>query len=213
MLDDADPTCGILATGVRPEAAPLTATLCPCASESPRTQRGFRGGAYEMKKIQYSVSLMKNPIKGTTKAYGNLQLTGVVSIDELAAHMAEHNTVFSKGTIVGVLSDLGGCMRELILQGYKIQLGHIGSFEPTITTKGQTKVEDFSAQDITDMKVNFELGSDFDNLLRDAQFEKTSTRATQKKAIADETAEKAAKLAALTAEEPGEGEGGESQEP
>ena len=158
-----------------------------------------------MKKIQYSVSLLKNPVKGTTKAYGKLQLTGVVNIDELAAHMAEHNTVFSKGTIVGVLSDLGSCMRELILQGYKVKLGNIGSFEPTISTKGQTKVEDFTAQDITDMKVIFELGTDFDNLLRDAEFEKTATRKAQAKAKADETSEQAAKLAALAETEPDDG--------
>ena len=154
-----------------------------------------------MKKIQYSVSLMKNPIKGTTKAYGNLQLTGVVTINELANHMAEHNTVFSKGTIVGVLSDLGACLRELILQGYKIQLADIGSFEPTLRTKGEAKVEDFTAADITALKVIFSLGSDFDNLLRDAEFEKTSTRAAQAKAKADETAAQAAKLAALAEEE------------
>ena len=159
-----------------------------------------------MKKIQYSVSLQKNPIKGTTKAYGNLQLTGVVTINELADHMAEHNTVFSKGTIVGVLSDLGSCLRELILQGYKIKLGDIGSFEPTIRTHGEPKVEDFTAADITDMKVLFELGKDFDNLMRDAEFEKTSTRAAQAKAKADETAAQAAKLAALA-------EAGEPEEP
>ena len=157
-----------------------------------------------MKKIQYSVCLMKNPVKGTTKAYGNLQLTGVVTINELADHMAEHNTVFSRGTIVGVLSDLGGCLRELILQGYKIQLGDIGSFEPTIRTHGEPKVEDFTAADITDMKVLFELGKDFDNLMRDAEFEKTSTRAAQAKAKADETAAQAAKLAALAEAEPEE---------
>ena len=157
-----------------------------------------------MKKIQYSVSLLKNPVKGTTKAYGNLQLTGVVTINELADHMAEHNTVFSKGTIVGVLSDLGSCLRELILQGYKIQLGDIGSFEPTIRTHGEPKVEDFTAADIVDMKVLFALGKDFDNLMRDAEFEKTSTRAAQAKAKADETAAQAAKLAALAEAEPEE---------
>ena len=157
-----------------------------------------------MKKIQYSVCLMKNPVKGTTKAYGNLQLTGVVTINELADHMAEHNTVFSRGTIVGVLSDLGACLRELILQGYKIQLGNIGSFEPTISTKGEAKVEDFTAADITAMRVNFLLGTDFDNLLRDAEFEKTSTRKAQAKAKADEASEQAAKLAALAEAEPEE---------
>ena len=157
-----------------------------------------------MKKIQYSVSLLKNPVKGTTKAYGKLQLTGVVTIDELANHMAEHNTVFSRGTIVGILSDLGPCMRELVLQGYKIQLGDIGSFTPSISSKGEAKVEDFTAADITTLRVNFELGNQFDNLLRDAEFEKTSTRKAQAKAVADEASAQAAKLAALAEAEPEE---------
>ena len=154
-----------------------------------------------MKKIQYSVSLQKNPIKGTTKAYGNIQLTGVVTINELANHMAEHNTVFSKGTIVGILTELGVCMRELILQGYKVHLGEIGTFAPAITSEGAESKEKFSAQNIKTMGVNYNPGPAFENLRRDAEFEKTSTRAAQAKAKADETAAQAAKLAALAEDE------------
>ena len=87
-----------------------------------------------MKKIQYSVALMKNPIhdEDPEKVYANIQQTGVVSLDELAEHITEHNSVFSKGIIVGILTELGVCMRELILQDYLVVLGVIGNFSPSI---------------------------------------------------------------------------------
>ena len=55
-----------------------------------------------MKKIQYSVHLrLSTPTDKMSekRAYPKLQLTGIVDIDELAEHIAEHNSVFSKGTI------------------------------------------------------------------------------------------------------------------
>ena len=130
-----------------------------------------------MKKIQYSVALMKNPIHegDPEKAYANIQQTGVVSPDELAEHITEHNSVFSKGTIVGILTELGVCIRELILQGYRVILGTIGSFAPSIKSSGALSKEAFTASNITDFKVKFAPGRSFDNLLRDAEFEKTAT--------------------------------------
>ena len=40
-----------------------------------------------------------------------------INIDELAKHMSEHNTPYSKGAIKGVLTDMIGCIRELMLEG------------------------------------------------------------------------------------------------
>ncbi|MBP5771108.1 MAG: DNA-binding protein [Bacteroidaceae bacterium] len=139
-----------------------------------------------MKKIQYSVAMMKNPMSENDpkKAYANLQQTGVVDIDELADHINDHNSVFSKGTIVGILTELGVCMRELILQGYKVCLGTIGKFAPSITSKGASTVKDFTAENIEKMGVNFTPGKSFDNLRRDAQFEKTTSRKVQAAALA-----------------------------
>lgn len=142
-----------------------------------------------MKKIQYSVSMMKNPISkdDPEKAYANLQQTGNISLDELADHINAHNTVFSKGTIVGILTELSVCMRELILQGYRIVLGTIGSFVPSIKSKGASSRELFTSDNIIQMGVNFSPGNTFDNLLRDAEFERTSTRRAQAATLAAET--------------------------
>ena len=138
-----------------------------------------------MKKIQYSVAMMKNPIhpEEPRKAYANLQLTGIVSTDELAEHITHHNSVFSKGTIIGILAELGVCMRELILQGYKVILGTIGTFAPGITSEGAITKEDFTAQQIKDMDVNYQPGKSFESLRQDAEFEKTTTRKAQAAAL------------------------------
>lgn len=143
-----------------------------------------------MKKIQYSVAMMANPMKPeeAKKAYANLQLTGNVDINELAEHITEHNSVFSKGTIVGILTELGVCMRELILQGYKILLGEIGTFAPAISSEGAETKEDFSATNIKTMGINFQPGIAFDDLRRDAQFQKTITRKAAAAALAAENA-------------------------
>ena len=138
-----------------------------------------------MKKIQYSVALMKNSIhdEDPEKVYANIQQTGVVSLDELAEHITEHNSVFSKGTIIGILTELGVCMRELILQGYKVILGTLGTFAPGISCEGAPTREDFTAQNIKDMDINYQPGKSFENLRRDAEFEKTTTRKAQAAAL------------------------------
>ena len=159
-----------------------------------------------MKKIQYSTAMMLNPMKPeeARKAYANLQLTGNVNITELADHITEHNSVFSKGTIVGILTELGVCMRELILQGYKVDLGDIGTFAPSISSEGAVSLDKFSATNIKDMGVNFNPGKAFDNLRRDAEFEKTTTRKAQAAALA-------AEIAGQTTADWGEGESGEGE--
>ena len=60
-----------------------------------------------MKKIQYSVAMRPNPMHegDPKKAYATLQLTGQVSLADLAQHISEHNSVFSKGTTVGILTE------------------------------------------------------------------------------------------------------------
>ena len=138
-----------------------------------------------MKKIQYSVGMQPNPLHedDPKKAYANLQLTGVVSINELADHITEHNSVYSKGTIVGILTELSVCLRELILQGYKIDLGDIGTFAPTIGSKGAVTIKEFTQANIIKMGVNFKPGYALQDLLRDAEFEQTTSRAAQAAAL------------------------------
>ena len=69
-----------------------------------------------------------------------------INIDELAKHMSEHNTPYSKGAIKGVLTDMIGCVRELMLEGKAVKLDGLAIFSAGIKTKkkGAPTSEDFS---------------------------------------------------------------------
>ena len=69
-----------------------------------------------------------------------------IDINELAKHMSEHNTPYSKGAIKGVLTDMVGCIRELMLEGKAVKLEGLAIFSAGIKTKkkGAPTSEDFS---------------------------------------------------------------------
>ena len=58
-----------------------------------------------------------------------------INIDELAKHMSEHNTPYSKGAIKVVLTDMIGCIRELMLEGKAVKLEGLAIFSAGIKTK------------------------------------------------------------------------------
>ena len=43
--------------------------------------------------------------------YAHMNLDGTMGLDELAAHMSDHGTPYSKGVICGVLNDMVGCIK------------------------------------------------------------------------------------------------------
>ncbi len=133
------------------------------------------------KKVQYSVCLRPNPMQNgePEKAYANLQLTGRYTTKDLCEHIAAHNGIFSRAVVEGVLIQLGTCIRELVLQGYSIVLGELGTITPSIKSQGAPTLADFSSDEITEMDVNFTPGEVFKNLRDDAEFEQTTTRAAQ----------------------------------
>ena len=69
-----------------------------------------------------------------------------IDITELAKHMSEHNTPNSKGVIKGVLTDMVGCIRELMLEGKAVKLDNLAIFSAGIKTKkkGAPTSADFS---------------------------------------------------------------------
>ena len=84
-------------------------------------------------------------------AYGKwfaraVTLGKTINVDELAKHMSEHNTPYSKGAIKGVLTDMIGCIRELMLEGKAVKLDGLAIFSAGIKTKkkGAPTSEDFS---------------------------------------------------------------------
>ena len=136
--------------------------------------------------------MQKNPAHPDEpeKAYARLQLNGVLDINALAAHMSAHNSIYSKGTIVGIITDMCACIKEAITEGNAIELGDLGRFTPSITCEGAlpttdqdgnpvTAMEAFTEANIKQVNVNYELGAGLDFRRDDFDFEFTTSRKAQ----------------------------------
>ena len=70
------------------------------------------------------------------KVYGRVENASPIGIDELAQHMSEHNTPYSKGIIKGILTDMAACIKELMLMGQPVKLADLAIFKATVEANG-----------------------------------------------------------------------------
>ncbi len=85
-----------------------------------------------------------NRIDSDNLYYARAYHEETVTLNELAQHMAEHNSPFSYGTIKGVLTDMVSCIRELLLQSKKVKLDNLAIFSLSLHSTGAESVEKFS---------------------------------------------------------------------
>lgn len=78
--------------------------------------------------------------------YAHMNLNGTMGLDELAAHMSDHGTPYSKGVICGVLNDMVGCIKELVLEGNAVKLDNLAIFSVGIESKPANTKEEFNAR-------------------------------------------------------------------
>lgn len=113
------------------------------------------------------------------KAYAVAQYSDVIPIEKFAKHISSHGCVYSRADISAILYLAVDCMRELLLDGKKIRLGDLGDFSVSIQSKGAENADKFSAQNITSVKVNWDCGEHFENLIADAEFNLVASRSAQ----------------------------------
>ncbi len=70
-----------------------------------------------------------------------------LGVDELAKHMAQHNTPYSAGAIKGMLTDMIDCMKELMLDGKNVKLDDLAIFSIGIECTGATSRENLTVKD------------------------------------------------------------------
>lgn len=112
-------------------------------------------------------------------AFAVAQYTDVMTIEKFARHIATHGCVYSRADISAILYMAVDCMREMLLDGKKIRLGDLGDFSINISSKGAESAEKFSAQNITAAKVVWDAGTEFKNLMKDAEFNLVASRQAQ----------------------------------
>lgn len=95
------------------------------------------------------IVLYQNTNQKIAEAYGKwfprVVSDETIGLEELAAHMASHNTPYSKGAILGMLTDAAACTKELLLLGKNVKFADIAIFSLGLKVKGGAPTkEDFS---------------------------------------------------------------------
>ena len=112
--------------------------------------------------------------------YGRAVRTQTLSTRALARHIADHNSVFGREVIEGVLVKFSECIPELVAQGIGVKLDGLGIFYPTVQNKkngAETPADFNTATDIVGVHLRFQPeGTEMDNLTCKAFMEKTQLR-------------------------------------
>lgn len=140
--------------------------------------------------IDYSVYMMTPTYSKdeTPKAYAKNQVSEIWSLEKFAKHISDHNGVYSRGTVKGVISDMCECLVEQLLNGNKIQLGELGTFGISISSEGAESIEKFASKNIKAVNILFTPGADFENLIDRAEFNPVASRIAQKATLKAEKA-------------------------
>ena len=133
--------------------------------------------------ITFSLSMRAvDPSKqdGPKRAYPNAQASKVVQLDEFSTHIAKHGSAYHRSDINAVLTRSVDCLREMLLDGYKVALGDLGNFYVRLESKGAPSIAEFNASaHITGVKVYWEPGTLFTDLINEAEFVNVATRRAQ----------------------------------
>lgn len=121
-----------------------------------------------------------------TKAYATAQIDDVMTLDDFTKHIAAHGSVYGRGDIYNVLAQAVDCLKEMILNGKKVKLGDLGDFYPVIESTGANTKEDFTADNITRLTVNWTRGEILKNMIGETDLRYVATRAAQSAVAAAE---------------------------
>ena len=91
-----------------------------------------------VKSPQFEINIRKND-NALSEAYGRYYPKAVekqtISLRGLCNHMAEHNSIYGRDIIQGVLMKMSGCIVELLSQGNPVKIDGLGTFVPTVESE------------------------------------------------------------------------------
>ena len=79
------------------------------------------------------------------KLYARVSYKQTLSIQDMAHHMAEHNTMFSEGSITGILIDFVKCVREQVLNGNTVKIDNLAIIKATVEANALEVLYDANA--------------------------------------------------------------------
>ena len=80
--------------------------------------------------------------------YARVSYKQTMGVQDMAHHMAEHNTMFSEGSITGILIDFVKCVREMVLMGNTVKIDNLAIFKATVEANGLETMYDADADKV-----------------------------------------------------------------
>ncbi len=155
--------------------------------------------------INYSL-VLRGTVPGKPsekKVYAMAQSESKMSLREFSKHIADHGSVYDRSTVEGVMTKAVECLREQLLLGRIVELGDLGNFCISLTSKGAPNATEFTAKNIKTVRARWVPGIDFRNLMDDAEFQYVTSRKAQAAARLEQKA-------AIDAESENAADGGEN---
>ena len=87
------------------------------------------------------------------KYYARVSYKQTMGVQDMAHHMAEHNTMFSEGSITGILIDFVKCVREMVLMGNTVKIDNLAIFKATVEANGLETMYDAASDKVASATV------------------------------------------------------------
>ena len=139
--------------------------------------------------VNYSVAMMSNPSdpEAEKKAYARAQITGEMSLNDLA-RMVSMQTTVSRADVSAVLISTVENMFIALQEGKQVDFGDLGKFRIQLTSKGTKTAEEFTANNITGINIQFVPGEELKTLFSTLSFNLVPSRKAMKAVLKAEKA-------------------------
>ncbi len=87
------------------------------------------------------------------KYYARVSYKQTMGVQDMAHHMAQHNTLFSEGVITGILIDFVKCVREQLLMGNTVKIDNLAIFKATVEANGLETMYDADADKVAQASI------------------------------------------------------------
>ena len=130
--------------------------------------------------LNYSIAMLGNPREKNDpyKAYAKSQINGEISLKEPSKEVSTKSTVHA-ADVYAVLIATTESMLAALKAGKQVDFGELGKFRLQITSKGAITAEDFTADNITGVTIQFIPGEDLKGIFQGMEFNLVASRAAQ----------------------------------
>lgn len=108
--------------------------------------------------IKVNVKSRKNPIDSSVKYYMNICPVTYLKLEQIAKNISDRCTV-TEPDVLAVLNSLQTEVIKAMQNGQSVRLGQLGSFRPTISSKGVANKADADTSLIKAVRSRFTMGS------------------------------------------------------